>query len=1057
MADPFSIIASTIGVIDVAVRLTAFLIDVKEGSETIDQDLDRLLGEIKSLNAISRLIQESFERDVATSTPNQDEEAAVTMWRETGNVLRDSQKTLSELELLIKKVHGLDGSSTYDRVRRFIRKQVKEDEFARLWTRLNDGYHLLQILLSAINITYTRRSQETSNESFQDLSSTIQALGSTIQDQIASVIARLDKQNVSPWANRTRHVLETAQFIRRSASLNAHFMIPQTVSGSYRGRKVFLETLKREYMTPGTPGTLPQQKRFVIYGLGGSGKTQFCCKFAQDNKQDFWGVFYIDAGSEESTVASYAEIAEKAATKGDKIEGTEKAVKYWLSSHKQPWLLIIDNVDERLSDTSPESYLPESDAGLVLFTTRNQSLRSVGNFGPRFFEFTGLDEDESVDLLLTEACHPSPWATKAISTATDICQTLGYLPLAIVHAGNAILKELCTLDSFLAFFERTFSRLRESIQEKGARQRRNSQSNNETVYSGIEIQITAASEDALELLNLLAFMHRQRFHFEILIQAVMNPQIEYSAEKAAKAQKPNDKHALKPSMKKLLRIYTVRLAQRIMALGEKKVLPRIIRDVQGLDRDDVNLRLRGALADLRSRALVDHVLADDSYSMHPLVHRWARERMSLNQQAIWCHSACNILANVVLLPPLVAGDNDIIVRRHTLPHIEHMRKQQEIIEQNFRQRSEGRWRPWSLERIVGGPDIRQNAKFGLVYAESAQWKEANKMFTIVDDFLSKTIGLEDPIAIRARLFLSATYWWLEDEDKVDRLQFELLDVCMEHRGERDLNTLLVIDKIGVSLWQQCKFQKALTYSQRAVDGFKAIHDGNHTDTFLAMSHLGRVFGKFAEFGKAVNLHEEALEGLRREQGHPEYDQDTIDVMECLAMARYDRHRYDNAPLEELHLALALQLEVTHKRESKLGKQHPITLLGFLNLARIKAGLGDLEEAEKIISSRIPVVVGTLGETHHGTLLGKMFLGHVLTLRGRLSEAEDILEFVVREYENGVKKNHADQLVASAFLVTCYKRQGKHTEAIPVQTKVTKAVRMMFGEDSWWEEYFSKNF
>ena len=29
------------------------------------------------------------------------------------------------------------------------------------------------------------------------------------------------------------------------------------------------------------------QKRFVVFGLGGSGKTQFCCKFASDNKQRY--------------------------------------------------------------------------------------------------------------------------------------------------------------------------------------------------------------------------------------------------------------------------------------------------------------------------------------------------------------------------------------------------------------------------------------------------------------------------------------------------------------------------------------------------------------------------------------------------------------------------------------------------------------------------------------------------------------------------------------------------------------------------------------------------
>jgi nucleoside-triphosphatase THEP1 len=40
------------------------------------------------------------------------------------------------------------------------------------------------------------------------------------------------------------------------------------------------------------PGSFPErgrapdaiQKRFVICGIAGSGKTQFCCKFAEDNR-----------------------------------------------------------------------------------------------------------------------------------------------------------------------------------------------------------------------------------------------------------------------------------------------------------------------------------------------------------------------------------------------------------------------------------------------------------------------------------------------------------------------------------------------------------------------------------------------------------------------------------------------------------------------------------------------------------------------------------------------------------------------------------------------------
>lgn len=121
--------------------------------------------------------------------------------------------------------------------------------------------------------------------------------------------------------------------------LNQHFYTPRTVSSIYTGRKIYLDGLKQAFETsisssecfphsqsrtslhshvsspyipsskngdspssnspstpqtppPGYPGgspvsgkNSPIHKRFVIFGLGGSGKTQFCCKFASDNKQ----------------------------------------------------------------------------------------------------------------------------------------------------------------------------------------------------------------------------------------------------------------------------------------------------------------------------------------------------------------------------------------------------------------------------------------------------------------------------------------------------------------------------------------------------------------------------------------------------------------------------------------------------------------------------------------------------------------------------------------------------------------------------------------------------
>jgi ATP-dependent phosphoenolpyruvate carboxykinase len=71
-----------------------------------------------------------------------------------------------------------------------------------------------------------------------------------------------------------------------SLRLNEHFDPPKTVSSIFTGRKTYLDGLKEAFDNAiSSSETGSTQKRFVVFGLGGSGKTQFSCKFASDNKQ----------------------------------------------------------------------------------------------------------------------------------------------------------------------------------------------------------------------------------------------------------------------------------------------------------------------------------------------------------------------------------------------------------------------------------------------------------------------------------------------------------------------------------------------------------------------------------------------------------------------------------------------------------------------------------------------------------------------------------------------------------------------------------------------------
>ena len=147
---------------------------------------------------------------------------------------------------------------------------------------------------------YTRKSQSASSESFSELSRKIQNfqnLGIDLQAKIGSLQADIEsalKRNVSHpcmirldvrLSLKLDNALRSAQNVVPLASLNKYFYTPQTVSSIFTGRATELDTLTHCLQAPASTNQGHAQKRFVVYGLPGSGKTQFCCKFASDHKQ----------------------------------------------------------------------------------------------------------------------------------------------------------------------------------------------------------------------------------------------------------------------------------------------------------------------------------------------------------------------------------------------------------------------------------------------------------------------------------------------------------------------------------------------------------------------------------------------------------------------------------------------------------------------------------------------------------------------------------------------------------------------------------------------------
>lgn len=141
-----------------------------------------------------------------------------------------------------------------------------------------------------------------------------------------------------------------------------------------------------------------QRKIFVLYGLGGIGKTQLAADFARRHKDKFKSVFWLDGRSEDRLRQSLAgcisgipkhQIPDKSRNltldSKDNLNVVVADVLEWLARPDNVnWLLVFDNVDQSdeqggaTGTYDVRQYLP-GDHGSVLITTRLSRLAQLGD------------------------------------------------------------------------------------------------------------------------------------------------------------------------------------------------------------------------------------------------------------------------------------------------------------------------------------------------------------------------------------------------------------------------------------------------------------------------------------------------------------------------------------------------------------------------------------------------------------------------------------------------------------------------------------------------------
>lgn len=119
--------------------------------------------------------------------------------------------------------------------------------------------------------------------------------------------------------------------------------------------------------------TANEQRRLVLGGIGGVGKTQLAIAFAQRYREMFSSVIWLNATSESTLKTSLRTVAELILTQEyHQALDTDEIlvrVKRWLSNAANArWLLIFDNYDEPQSYDITK-YYPYTSQGNIVVTT----------------------------------------------------------------------------------------------------------------------------------------------------------------------------------------------------------------------------------------------------------------------------------------------------------------------------------------------------------------------------------------------------------------------------------------------------------------------------------------------------------------------------------------------------------------------------------------------------------------------------------------------------------------------------------------------------------------
>jgi tetratricopeptide (TPR) repeat protein len=810
------------------------------------------------------------------------------------------------------------------------------------------------------------------------------------------------------------------------------FHLPFQRNLKFIGRSKELHTLNQKLLVN------QDCQKLSIVGLGGMGKTQVALQFAYTVKENWpdYSIVWVPVLSMASFEQACAEIAKTLgipqAADGD--EDTKELVKKWLSEGRAgKWLLVLDNVDDLDVAKGISRYLPKSEQGLTVYTTRTQEVAVFLTPGEDVIELEQMRQPDAEDLLKKSLIRKK--LVDASTAATELLHELVYLPLAIVQAAAYLnINKDMSITDYL-------QQLRTTEQEMVILMSREFQ--DDTRYEGSVNavattwvvsfqQIREHNVAAANLLEFISCVEWKAIPRSLLpsvqpqpLAQMQNPistlcgypfldRQEDDKEEGKEGEVRYDMHRL---VHLAARIWT-RKHGKTAGTTEKavqhvtKVFPSHRHENRALWRAYLPhaLRLLNNLQDCnvegsRLCLLVGQCLRVDGRIREAVKwleesYRWGINRQASQQALAGAYRADGQVKKAVKLLEQVAAVEEKVLEED---HPDHLASQHEL---------------------AGA------------YLADGQVKKAVKLLEHVVAGEEKVLAEDHPSRLASQHTLAIAYLADGQVKKAVKLLEHVVAGEEKVLAEDHPDRLASQHTLAIAYLADGQVKKAVKLLEHVVAVKEKVLAEDHSDRLASQHELARAYRTDGQVKKAVKLLEQVV--VVREKMQAEDHPDRLASQHTLAIA----YVVDG----QVKKAVKLLEQVVAVREKMQAEDHPSRLASQHALAGAYLADGQVKKAVELLEHVVAVCEKMQAEDHPDRLASQHALAGAYLADGQVKKAVELLEHVVAVCEKMQAEDHPDRLSSQHALAMAYQADGQVKKAVELLEHVVAGEEKMLAED-----------